>query len=84
MTTPNVGCDLAERPKETKSTGAGSTWFQMIDLEQPEPEFIERPPVETETKCTQTELETRVENNVTRLGFGLFLTQIFVFVLKIC
>ena len=42
-------------PKEMKSTDAGSTWFQMVQLEQPEPEYIERPPVPTDTKSIQTE-----------------------------
>lgn len=45
--------------KSVKSTDAGSTWFQVIDLETPEPEVIvvEKEPVFTETIETQTEWE---------------------------
>ena len=62
-----------------RSTDAGSTWFGLVELETPQPEYIvvERPPIETKTVEIQTdEVEdegaTDLDNSLIGRTLGLF------------
>jgi len=63
--------------KDVRSTDAGSTWFGLVDLETPQPEYIvvERPPIETKSVEIQTdgvEEEGDYDNSLIGRTLGLF------------